>query len=56
MARGLDVLGVEPTRALGGLVTTVVAGGAGAVTYLAAARVFRLHQLNYLIDSVLRRR
>lgn len=56
VAHGLDVLGVEPARALGGLVTTIVAGAAGAVTYVAAARVFRLTQLNYLIDAVVRRR
>jgi putative peptidoglycan lipid II flippase len=56
VAHGLDVLGVEAARALGGLITTVVAGTAGAVTYLAAARVFRLTQLTSLIDAVLRRR
>ena len=56
VAHGLDVVGVEAARALGGLITTIVAGAAGAVTYVAAARVFRLTQLNYLIDAVLRRR
>lgn len=56
VGHGLDLLGVEPARALGGLITTVVAGTAGAVTYVAAARVFRLTQLNYLIDMVVRRR
>jgi putative peptidoglycan lipid II flippase len=55
VAHGLDVAGVEPARALGGLVTTVVAGLAGAVTYLAASRVVGLKELDHLVSSVLRR-
>ena len=54
-AHGLDAAGVEPARAVGGLVTTVVAGLAGAVTYVAAARVVGLTQLGYLVSSLRRR-
>jgi putative peptidoglycan lipid II flippase len=56
VAAGLDAWGVEPRRAVGGLVTTAVAGAAGLATYVAAARVVGLTQLSYLVDSVLRRR
>jgi len=52
---GLDSLGLEPRRAVGGLLTTTIAGLAGAATYTAAAKVVRLEQLTYLIDTVLRR-
>lgn len=55
VARGLDASGVEPTRAVGGLITTTVAGGAAIVTYVAAAKVVGLTQLTYLVDSVRRR-
>lgn len=55
VARGLDVAGLEPARALGGLVTTVVAGAAGAVTYVAAAKVVGLTQLAHLVTSLRRR-
>ncbi len=55
VARGLEAAGVEPSRALGGLVTTVVAGLAGVVTYLAASRVVGLTQLTHLLDSLRRR-
>ena len=54
--RGLDVAGLEPRRAVGGLVTTVVAGFAGLLTYVAAAKVVGLTQLTYVVDTVLRRR
>ena len=54
-AHGLDVVGVEPARALGGLLTTIVAGLAGAITYVAAAKVVGLTQLGYLVSSLLRR-
>jgi putative peptidoglycan lipid II flippase len=56
VAGGLDAAGVEPLRAVGGLITTVVAGAAGLATYFAAAKVVGLTQLSYLIDTVLRRR
>ena len=56
VAHGLDAVGVEPRRALGGLVTTTVAGLGGVVTYVAAAKVLGLTQLSYLVDTVLRRR
>jgi putative peptidoglycan lipid II flippase len=56
VARGLDVAGLEPARAVGGLITTVVAGGAGALTFWAAAKVVGLVQLSHLVDSLLRRR
>jgi putative peptidoglycan lipid II flippase len=56
VANGLDAGGLEPTRAVGGLVTTVLAGLAGAMTYVSAARVVRMDQLGYLVDTVLRRR
>lgn len=55
VAGGLDAAGVEPTRAVGGLITTVVAGSVAVVTYVAAAKVVGLTQLTYLVDSVLRR-
>ncbi|AWB93948.1 murein biosynthesis integral membrane protein MurJ [Aeromicrobium chenweiae] len=55
VARGLDVAGLEPGRAVGGLVTTVVAGLAGAVTYVAAARVVGMTQLTHLVTSLPRR-
>lgn len=56
VAHGLDTAGVEPRRALGGLVTTTVAGLGGVLTYVAAAKVLGLTQLTYLVDTVLRRR
>ncbi|MCW2841736.1 MAG: mviN [Aeromicrobium sp.] len=56
VAAGLDAWGVEPRRAVGGLVTTAVAGAAGLATYVAAAKVVGLTQLSYLVDSLLRRR
>ncbi|MET0931604.1 MAG: murein biosynthesis integral membrane protein MurJ [Aeromicrobium sp.] len=56
VAAGLDAAGVEPLRAVGGLVTTSVAGLAGLVTYVAAAKVVGMTQLTYLADSLLRRR
>jgi putative peptidoglycan lipid II flippase len=52
---GLDAAGVEPRSAIGGLVTTGVAGLAGLVTYVAAARVVGMTQLSYLASSLLRR-
>lgn len=55
VARGLDAAGVEPARAVGGLITTTVAGTAALVTYVAAAKVVGLTQLTYLVDAVLRR-
>ncbi|MBD8608391.1 murein biosynthesis integral membrane protein MurJ [Aeromicrobium sp. CFBP 8757] len=55
VAAGLDAAGVEPLRAVGGAVTTVVAGLAGLVTFVAAARVVRLDELNHLVTSLRRR-
>lgn len=52
---GIDSAGVEPARAVGGAITTIVAGSAAVVTYVAAAKVVGLTQLNYLMDAVLRR-
>jgi putative peptidoglycan lipid II flippase len=52
---GLDAIGLEPLRAVGGLVATVVAGLAGAITYVTAANVVGLTQLGYLVSSLLRR-
>ncbi|MFI5429708.1 murein biosynthesis integral membrane protein MurJ [Aeromicrobium sp. UC242_57] len=55
VAHGLDAAGLEPARAVGGLITTTVAGTAAVVTYVAAAKVVGLTQLTYLVDAVLRR-
>jgi putative peptidoglycan lipid II flippase len=55
VSHGLDVAGVDPTRPGGGLVTTLAAGTAGALTYVAAAQVIGLTQLTYLVRTVLRR-
>jgi putative peptidoglycan lipid II flippase len=52
---GLDAIGLEPLRAVGGLVATLVAGLAGAITYVTAAKVVGLTQLGYLVSSLLRR-
>jgi putative peptidoglycan lipid II flippase len=55
VAHGLDVAGIEPARAVGGAVTTVVAGLAGVVTYVSAARVVGMDQLSYVVDTLRRR-
>jgi putative peptidoglycan lipid II flippase len=55
VAHGLDTAGIEPARAVGGAVTTVVAGLAGAVTYVTAARVVGMDQLTYVVDTLRRR-
>lgn len=55
VAAGLDAAGVEPLRAVGGLVTTTVAGLAGLLTYVAAAKVVGLRELDHLVGSLLRR-
>jgi putative peptidoglycan lipid II flippase len=55
VAGGLDAAGVEPLRAVGGLVTTSVAGLAGLLTFVAAAKVVRLDELDYLVSSLRRR-
>lgn len=54
-AHGLDTAGIEPARAVGGAITTVVAGLAGAVTYVTSARVFGMDQLTYVVDTLRRR-
>jgi putative peptidoglycan lipid II flippase len=55
VAAGLDAAGVEPLRAVGGLVTTVVAGIAGLLTFVSAAKVVGLSELGYLMTSLRRR-
>lgn len=55
VARGLDVAGLEPARAVGGLITTVVAGLAGLMTFVAASKVVGLTELGHLVDSLRRR-
>lgn len=55
VAAGLDAAGVEPLRAVGGAVTTAVAGLAGLVTFVAAARVVHLDELGHLVTSLRRR-
>jgi putative peptidoglycan lipid II flippase len=54
-AHGLDTAGIEPARAIGGAITTVVAGFAGAITYVTAARVLGMDQLTYVVDTLRRR-
>lgn len=54
-ANGLDTAGIEPARAVGGAITTAVAGLAGAVTYVTAARVLGMDQLTYVVDTLRRR-
>jgi putative peptidoglycan lipid II flippase len=54
-AHGLDTAGIEPARAVGGAITTVVAGLAGAVTYVTVARVVGMDQLTYVVDTLRRR-
>ncbi|MEJ7634663.1 murein biosynthesis integral membrane protein MurJ [Aeromicrobium sp.] len=55
VANGLESTGVEPTRAVGGLITTAVAGLAGALTYVAGARVVGMDQLTYVVNTLRRR-
>ncbi|REK73143.1 murein biosynthesis integral membrane protein MurJ [Aeromicrobium endophyticum] len=55
VAAGLDAAGVEPLRAVGGLVTTTVAGLAGLLTFVSAAKVVGLSELGYLMTSLRRR-
>ena len=55
VAGGLDALGVEPLRAVGGLVTTVVAGLVGMLTFISAAKVVGLSELDHLVGSLRRR-
>jgi len=54
-AHGLDTAGIEPARAVGGAITTLVAGFAGVVTYVTAARVLGMDQLTYVVDTLRRR-
>ena len=54
-AHGLDTVGIEPARAVGGAITTVVAGLAGAVTYVISARALGMDQLTYVVDTLRRR-
>jgi putative peptidoglycan lipid II flippase len=55
LAHGLDAAGIEPARAVGGAITTAVAGLAGAVTYVISARVLGMDQLTYVVDTLRRR-
>ena len=54
-ARGLAALGLDPERASGGLPIAVLAGLLGAVTYVLAARLLRMEQLDYLVATLRRR-
>ncbi|VXC51166.1 murein biosynthesis integral membrane protein MurJ [Aeromicrobium sp. 9AM] len=54
-AHGLDTVGIEPARAVGGAITTAVAGLAGAVTYVISARALGMDQLTYVVDTLRRR-
>jgi putative peptidoglycan lipid II flippase len=54
-AYGLDSAGLDQTRAAGGLPTAVVAGGLGALAYVAAARLLGMNQLSYLVKTLRRR-
>jgi putative peptidoglycan lipid II flippase len=54
-AHGLDTAGIEPARAVGGAITTAVAGLAGAITYVISARVLGMDQLTYVVDTLRRR-
>ncbi len=54
-AHGLDTVGIEPARAVGGAITTVFAGLAGAVTYVISARALGMDQLTYVVDTLRRR-
>jgi putative peptidoglycan lipid II flippase len=55
VAAGIDAAGIEPLRAVGGLVTTTVAGLAGLLTFVSAAKVVGLSELGYLLTSLRRR-
>jgi putative peptidoglycan lipid II flippase len=55
VAAGVDAAGVEPLRAVGGLITTTVAGLAGLLTFVSAAKVVGLTELGYLMTAVRRR-
>jgi putative peptidoglycan lipid II flippase len=55
VAHGLDVAGLEPRRAVGGLITTVVGGLSGVLAYVAAARLLGMDQLSYLVKTLRRR-
>ena len=55
VAAGLDAAGVEPLRAVGGLITTTVAGLAGMLTFVSAAKVVGLSELGYLMTTLRRR-
>jgi putative peptidoglycan lipid II flippase len=55
VAAGVDAAGVEPLRAVGGLITTTVAGLAGLLTFVSAAKVVGLTELGYLVTAVRRR-
>ncbi len=49
------MLGVASLLNTPGLVTALVAGSIGFVTYLAAARMMRIEQLSYVVDTLRRR-
>jgi putative peptidoglycan lipid II flippase len=55
VAAGLDAAGVEPLRAVGGLVTTTVAGLAGLLTFVSATKVVGISELGYLASTLRRR-
>jgi len=51
-AAGLESLGLDADRASGGLPIAIIAGGLGLVAYLGAARLLRMDQIGYLIDTL----
>ncbi|MCX6405363.1 MAG: murein biosynthesis integral membrane protein MurJ [Propionibacteriales bacterium] len=48
----LDALGLDRGQPVGALVTLVVAGGLGAVTYLVGTRLTRMQELAHLVRSL----
>jgi putative peptidoglycan lipid II flippase len=52
---GAQESGLDQSQPAGGLPTALVAGLAGALTYVAVAKVVRLEQLSYLISALRRR-
>ncbi len=52
----LALAGIEGDRPVGALLTLAVAGAAGGLAYLLAARLVRITEIQHLVTSVLRRR
>ena len=51
----VDALGADTDTPTGSLLVLLVAGAAGGLVYVGAARLLRLRELGYLVSSVLRR-